>query len=101
VDAGGQVLARLRITDDAAKLAALLELLAQDGHSQQDPVPAAIETPRGLLAACLRATSRPVHPVNPMPVARHRHSVAGRKSDKGDSAVPGHPVTGAEQRFAG
>jgi transposase len=89
VDAGGQVLARLRITDDAAGLTALLELLAAHGDNQQDPVPAAIETPRGLLVACLRATGRPVYPVNPMSVARYRdrHSVAGRKSDKGDSAV--------------
>ncbi len=89
VDAGGQLLARLRITDDAAGLAALLELLAQHGDSAQDPVPAAIETPRGLLVACLRATGRPVYPVNPMAVARYRdrHSVAGRKSDKGDAAV--------------
>jgi transposase len=89
VDAGGQLLARLRITDDAAGLAALLELLADCGDSQQDPVPAAIETPRGLLVACLRATGRPVYPVNPMAVARYRdrHSVAGRKSDKGDAAV--------------
>jgi transposase len=89
VDAGGQVLARLWITDDAAGLAALLELLAGHGDSPQDPVPAAIETPRGLLVACLRATGRPVYPVNPMSVARYRdrHSVAGRKSDKGDAAV--------------
>jgi transposase len=89
VDAGGQVLARLRITDDAAGLTALLELLAQHGDSPQDPVPAAIETPRGLLVACLRATGRPVYPVNPMSVARYRdrHSVAGRKSDKGDATV--------------
>lgn len=89
VDAGGQVLARLRITDDAAGLAALLELLSQHGDSPQDPVPAAIETPRGLLVACLRATGRPVYPVNPMAVARYRdrHSVAGRKSDKGDATV--------------
>jgi transposase len=83
------VLARLRITDDAAGLAALLELLAAHGDSQQDPVPVAIETPRGLLVACLRATGRPVYPVNPMSVARYRdrHSVAGRKSDKGDATV--------------
>jgi transposase len=49
----------------------------------------AIETPRGLLVACLRATGRPVYPVNPMAVARYRdrHSVAGGKSDKGDSLV--------------
>jgi transposase len=88
-DAGGQVLARLRITDDAAGLAALLELLAAHGDTPEDPVPAAIETPRGLLVACLRATGRPVYPVNPMAVARYRdrHSVAGRKSDKGDATV--------------
>jgi transposase len=89
VDAGGQVLARLRITDDAAGLAALLELLAAHGDSPEDPVPVAIETPRGLLVACLRATGRPVYPVNPMAVARYRdrHSAAGRKSDKGDATV--------------
>ena len=54
-----------------------------------DPVPVAIETPRGLLVACLRATGPQVYPVNPMAVARYRdrHSVAGRKSDKGDAAV--------------
>ena len=49
----------------------------------------AIETPRGLLVACLRATGPPVYPVNPMAVARYRdrHSVAGRKSDPGDAFV--------------
>ena len=68
---------------------ALLELLARHGDSPGDLVPVAIETPRGLLVACLRATGRQVFPVNPMSVARYRdrHSVAGRKSDKGDSAV--------------
>jgi transposase len=89
VDEGGQVLARQRISDDAAGLARLLELLADHGDSPDDPVPVAIETPRGLLVACLRATGRRVYPVNPMSVARYRdrHSVAGRKSDKGDAAV--------------
>ena len=49
----------------------------------------AIETPRGLLVAGLRATGRPVYPVNPMAVARYRdrHSAAGRKSDHGDAVV--------------
>ncbi len=40
------MLARRRISDDAAGLAALLELLADHGDSPQDPVPAAIGTPR-------------------------------------------------------
>jgi transposase len=52
----------------------------------------AIETPRGLLVACLRAAGRQVYPVNPVAVARYRdrHSAAGRKSDKGDAAVLAH-----------
>jgi hypothetical protein len=46
----------------------------------------AIETPRGLLTACLRATGRTIYP---MAVARYRdrHSIAGRKSDHGDAVV--------------
>ena len=88
-DRDGQLLARRRISDDAAGLAALLGLLAEHGDSAEDPIPVAIETPRGLLTACLRATGRPVYPINPMAVARYRdrHSVAGRKSDHGDSFV--------------
>ena len=85
----GQLLARRRISDDAAGLAQLLDLLAEHGDTPDDLVPVAIETPRGLLVACLRATGRPVYPVNPMAVARYRdrHSVAGKKSDHGDSFV--------------
>jgi transposase len=89
VDRDGQLLARRRIGDDAAGLATLLDLLAEHGDSAQEPVPVAIETPRGLLVACLRATGRQVYPINPMAVARYRdrHSIAGRKSDTGDSIV--------------
>ena len=89
MDRDGQLLARRRISDDAAGLAQLLALLAEHGDSPGDPIPVAIETPRGLLVACLRATGRAVYPVNPMSVARYRdrHSVAGRKSDHGDSFV--------------
>jgi len=88
-DRDGKLLARQRITDDAAGLARLLELLAGHGDVPDDPIPVAIETPRGLLVACLRATGRKIYPVNPMAVARYRdrHSVAGRKSDHGDAVV--------------
>jgi transposase len=89
VDRDGTLLARRRISDDPAGLAGLLGLLAEHGDSAEDPVPVAIETPRGLLVACLRATGRPVYPINPMAVARYRdrHSVTGKKSDHGDSFV--------------
>jgi transposase len=92
VDRDGKLLARRRISDDPAGLAALLDLLAEHGDSAGDLIPVAIETPRGLLTACLRATGRPVYPINPMAVARYRdrHSVAGRKSDHGDSVVLAH-----------
>ena len=88
-DRDGKLLARRRISDDAAGLALLLGLLAEHGDTAGDPVPVAIETPRGLLVACLRATGRSIYPVNPMAVARYRdrHSVAGRKSDHGDAFV--------------
>jgi transposase len=88
-DRDGQLLARRRISDDAAGLAALLALLAEHGDSAADLIPVAIETPRGLLVACLRATGRSVYPINPMAVARYRdrHSIAGRKSDHGDAVV--------------
>ena len=89
MDRDGGLLARARISDDAAGLARLLELLAEHGDSAGDPIPVAIGTPRGLLVACLRAAGRDVYPVSPMAVARYRdrHSVAGRKSDHGDAVV--------------
>lgn len=50
----------------------------------------AIETSRGLLVACLRATGRQVFPINPPAAARYRdpYSVARKKSDHGDAMVP-------------
>jgi transposase len=89
VDQEGQLVARRRITDDAAGFGVLLEMLAAAGDQPEDRVPVAIETPRGLLVAALRATGRPVYPINPMAAARYRdrHSVARRKSDHGDAMV--------------
>jgi hypothetical protein len=71
-DADGGLLGRRRISDDAAGFAQLLDLLAEHGDTAADPIPVAIETPRGLLVAALRATGRKVYPINPMAVARYR-----------------------------
>ncbi|WP_438302587.1 IS110 family transposase [Streptomyces sp. HUAS TT11] len=89
VDAGGQQLAKVRISDDAAGFAQITALLAEHGDSEDAPVPVAIETSRGLLVACLRATGRPVFAINPLAVARYRdrHSVARKKSDAVDAAA--------------
>jgi Transposase len=89
VDQHGTLIAKRRIGDDAAGFTALLQLLVDAGDHPNGPIPVAIETSRRLLVACLRATGRPVFPINPMSVSRYRyrHSVARRKSDAGDAFV--------------
>jgi transposase len=89
VDADGRLVAKRRIGDDAAGFGRLLELLAEVGDRPEAPIPVAIETARGLLVACLRATGRPVYAINPLAVARYRerHAVSGKKSDHADAVV--------------
>ncbi|MGO4417909.1 IS110 family transposase [Streptomyces sp. MCAF7] len=89
VDQDGALLARARIGDDAAGLHQLLDLLTTHGDTEDAPIPVAIETSRGLLVACLRATQRPVYAINPMAAARYRdrHTVARKKSDHLDAMV--------------
>jgi transposase len=92
VDAEGTLIAKRRISDDAAGFTLLLELFAEIGDSTQQQIPVAIETSRGLLVACLRATGRKVFAINPMAVSRYRdrHTVARKKSDAGDALVLAH-----------
>jgi transposase len=87
VDENGQLVAKKRIADDPTGLAQLVELFAGLGDSAADPIPVAIETPRGLLVATLRATGRAIYSINPLAVARYRerHSVARAKSDHADA----------------
>jgi transposase len=61
----------------------------QQGDTAEQPIPIAIETPRGLLVACLRTAGRPIYPINPLAVARYRerHGVARVKSDKADALL--------------
>ena len=87
VDSDGTLVAKRRISESADGFAELTAMLAAAGDSAADPVPVAIETPRGLLVAVLRATGRPVYPVNPLAVARYRGRtcVSGKKSDRADA----------------
>jgi transposase len=87
VDHDGTLVAKKRISDDPTGFAELTELLADAGDTAEDPIPVAIETPRGLLVTALRETGRPVFAINPMAVARYRerHSMARAKSDHADA----------------
>ncbi|WP_079408323.1 IS110 family transposase [Streptomyces sp. 3211] len=89
IDDTGQLLAKRRIMDDAAGYQLLLDLLAEYGDSENDPIPIAIETSRGLLVAALRQGQRQVFSINPMAAARYRdrHGVSRKKSDPGDALV--------------
>lgn len=85
----GELLAKRRITDDAAGYTILLDLLAEFGDTEDNPIPIAIETSRGLLVAVLRTGIRQVYAINPMAAARYRDrtSVSCKKSDPGDALV--------------
>jgi transposase len=89
VDDAGLVLKTRRIQDSAHGYQELLELLAEHGDNQDDPIPVAIETSRGLLVACLRRTGRQVYAINPLAVARYRdrHSLTRAKSDRVDAKL--------------
>ncbi|MFI6731400.1 IS110 family transposase [Nonomuraea sp. NPDC050451] len=89
VDDSGQLLAKRRITDDAAGYKILLDLLVEHGDTEENPIPVAVETSRGLLVTVLRTGKRKVFAINPMAAARYRdrHSVSRKKSDPGDALV--------------
>jgi hypothetical protein len=71
IDDSGQLIAKRRIRETVAGFAELNDMFAAVGDSAADPIAVEIETPRGLLVAALRATGRPVYPINPMAVARY------------------------------
>ncbi|MFE9608900.1 IS110 family transposase [Streptomyces sp. NPDC006012] len=89
VDDTGTLLAKARISDDAAGYSKLLDLLAEHGDSPETPIPVAIETSRGLLVAVLRSSNRKVFAINPLAASRYRdrHGVSRKKSDPGDALV--------------
>jgi transposase len=87
VDEAGQLVAKKRIHESVTGFAELTAMFEAAGDTADDPIPVAIETPRGLLVAALRATGRPVFAINPMAVARYRErlSVSRTKSDHADA----------------
>ena len=89
VDDDGRVVARGRLSNDAAGFAQLLTLLAEAGDSPEHPIPVAIETDRGLWVAALRETGRVIYPINPLAASRYRarHAVSGAKSDATDAVL--------------
>ncbi|KAK1182140.1 IS110 family transposase [Streptomyces sp. NBS 14/10] len=89
IDQDGALLAKLRIDDNPAGLARLLNLLAEHGDTHDTLIPVAIETSHGLLVACLRSTGRPVYAINPLAAARYRdrYALTRKKSDHLDAKV--------------
>lgn len=87
VNDDGKLIAKRRINETLDGVAELTAMLAAAGDSEAEPIPVAIETPRGLLIAVLRATGRPIYPINPLAVARYRErtSISGKKSDHVDA----------------
>ena len=91
VNAEGTVLARRRLPEGVAGLAALHALVADHlGEADEpDQVLVGIETDRGPWVQALIAAGYTVYPINPVQVARYRqrHGVGGAKSDSGDAHV--------------
>ena len=87
IDGDGALIGKRRIEESLDGVAEFTAMLAAAGDSVEAPVPVAIETPRGLLVAVLRASGRPIYPINPLAVARYRErtSVSGKKSDHVDA----------------
>ena len=94
VDGEGKLLAKPRIEENLDGVAQFTAMLAAADDSAEDPIPVAIETPRGLLVAVLRASGRPIYPMNPLAVARYRErtSVSGKKSGHVDAMALANPA---------
>lgn len=58
IDEEGNTLDTCRISNDLTGFNQLLEVLATHGDTTAYPIPVVIETTRGLLVSCLRATGR-------------------------------------------
>ena len=89
MDAAGRVLAKRRLSEGAAGMARLHELVGQqlaEGGEDAEVV-IGIETDRGPWVAALVAAGYTVYAVNPLQASRYRerHGVSGAKSDGADA----------------
>src|SRR5262249_29171757 len=89
VDDDGHVVARGRVSNDAAGFAQLLTLLAEAGDSAKDPIPVGIETDRGLWVAALRESGGVISRFTQGGASRYRpgYGVGGAKSDATDGVL--------------
>ncbi len=64
-------------------------MLTEAGDTEDNQIPVAIETDRGLLIAALRSTGRAIYPLNPLAASRYRarHQVSGAKVDATDAVL--------------
>ncbi len=87
MDEAGTVLARRRLPEGAAGMAALHELVGAHLPGEDAEVVVGIETDRGPWVAALIAAGYLVFPVNPLQASRfrQRHQVSGAKSDGADA----------------
>ncbi len=69
VDQDGTLVSKKQITDDAAGFTALTQLLTDAGDTAENPIPVAIETPRGLMVA---RSAPPAEPSSRSPDGRRR-----------------------------
>jgi transposase len=89
-DESGRRLARRRLPEGVAGMAALHALIADHlGGGEPADVVIGIETDRGTWVQALLAAGYRVYAINPLSVARYRqrHVVSGAKSDAGDAKV--------------
>src|SRR5829696_6774368 len=69
IDGDGALIGKRRIEESLDGVAEFTAMLTAAGDSAEAPIPVAIETPRGLLVAVLRASGRPIYPINPLALA--------------------------------
>jgi transposase len=91
LDETGRRLARRRLPEGIAGIAALHALISDQLAADAEPaqVVIGIETDRGLWVAALVGAGYRVYAVNPLAVSRYRdrHTVSGANSDPGDAKV--------------